>query len=110
MIGEKTTMTIPVVASVGDPVAERLTTSLARPSGNITGLTVRGGWEIWGKRLSVLKEAVENLKQPRLLSKEFWWKGSVGHAVRQAAEQLGLLLAPAFFKGRCKGGVVRANL
>jgi hypothetical protein len=35
IIGEKTTMTIPVVASVGDPVAERLTTSLARPSRNI---------------------------------------------------------------------------
>jgi putative tryptophan/tyrosine transport system substrate-binding protein len=98
MIGEKTTMTIPVVASVGDPVAERLTTSLARPSRNITGVTVRGGSEIWGKRLSVLKEAADNLKQLRFLSKEFSWKGSVGQAVRQAAEQLGLSLAPAFLK------------
>jgi putative tryptophan/tyrosine transport system substrate-binding protein len=95
MIDKKTTITIPIVAIVGDPVAEGLTTSLVRQSSNITGVTVHGGYEIWGKRLSILKEAIEHLKRPWLLSKEYWWDGPTGQAVRQAAEQLGLSLAPA---------------
>ena len=97
MIG-KTTMIIPVVAVVGDPIGDELTTSLAHPSNNITGVTVEGGYEVWGKRLSLLKEAVENLKQPWLLSREILWNGRLGRATRQAAEQLGLPLAPALLK------------
>lgn len=97
MIGKKTT-TIPIVAVVLDPVAEGLTTSLARPSGNITGVTIAQGSEIWGKRLSILKEAVVNLKQPSFLSKENEWNELDGKAARQAAEQLGLSLAPALLK------------
>jgi putative tryptophan/tyrosine transport system substrate-binding protein len=97
MIG-KMTMTIPVVSSINDPIAEGFTTSLAHPSSNITGVTVQGGYEIWGKRLSILKEAVENLRRLRVLSKEYWWKGPTGQTVRQAAEQLGLSVAPALLK------------
>jgi len=95
IVGKNTVMTIPLVASVSDPIAAGLTTSLARPSRNITGVTVNPGIEIFGKRLSILKEAVENLKQVRFLSKETWWNGPVGQDVRHAAEQLGLSLAPA---------------
>jgi putative ABC transport system substrate-binding protein len=55
---QKATNTIPIVfAAVGDPVADGLVNSLARPGHNITGLSIVGP-ELEGKRLELLKEAV----------------------------------------------------
>jgi putative tryptophan/tyrosine transport system substrate-binding protein len=56
------TKTIPIVmVGVGtDPVEEGLVESLARPGGNVTGLTNLTG-ELGGKRLELLKEAVPKL-------------------------------------------------
>jgi ABC transporter substrate binding protein len=53
-----TTTTIPIVTVTSDPVALGLAASLARPGGNVTGLTVDAGIEVIGKRLELLKEAV----------------------------------------------------
>ncbi|MGH7264907.1 MAG: ABC transporter substrate-binding protein, partial [Candidatus Rokuibacteriota bacterium] len=54
------TTTIPIVMLAGssDPVAEGLVASLARPGGNITGLTYAVSPERFGKQLELLKEAV----------------------------------------------------
>jgi putative ABC transport system substrate-binding protein len=52
------TGTIPIVWIGGDPIQAGLTASLARPGGNITGVTVFVGTEILGKRLQILKEVV----------------------------------------------------
>jgi len=56
------TKTIPIVMVGGgtDPVMEGLVESLARPGGNVTGLTLLSG-ELGGKRLELLKEAVPKL-------------------------------------------------
>jgi putative ABC transport system substrate-binding protein len=55
------TKTIPIVMVVGaDPVEESIVESLARPGGNITGLTTLAR-ELGGKRLELLKEAVPKL-------------------------------------------------
>lgn len=89
------TTNIPVVVVAGDPVAWGFTTSLARPSGNITGVTIDGGQQLWGKRLSFLKEAVEGLKKPGFLATALAWEGPAGQAVRRAADELGLSLAHA---------------
>jgi len=52
------TTTIPIVIAVGaDPVAMGFAASLARPGGNITGLSILAG-EIVAKRLELLKQAV----------------------------------------------------
>jgi putative ABC transport system substrate-binding protein len=60
---KKATGTIPIVISEStDPVGTGLVTSLARPGGNITGLTSVGG-ELGGKLLELLKEIVPRLSR-----------------------------------------------
>jgi putative ABC transport system substrate-binding protein len=60
---KRTTTTIPIVMLVGvDPVELGLVTSLARPGGNLTGLSVTTT-EITQKRLELLKEAVPSLSR-----------------------------------------------
>jgi len=56
------TKTIPIVMMGGgtDPVEAGLIESLARPGGNVTGITLLSG-ELGGKRLELLKEAVPKL-------------------------------------------------
>ena len=57
------TSTIPIVmAAAGDPVATGLVDSLARPGGNITGLSQMNP-ELAGKRLELLKEIVPQLSR-----------------------------------------------
>jgi putative ABC transport system substrate-binding protein len=62
------TKTIPIVmaGSGADPVAAGFVESLARPGGNITGLSSLGG-ELGGKRLELLKEAVTKVARVAVL-------------------------------------------
>ncbi len=64
---KKATRTIPIVmGSVGDPVGQGFVASLARPGGNITGLTLINP-ELAGKRLEFLKEAFPHISRVALL-------------------------------------------
>ena len=57
------TKTIPIVIThIGDPVAQGLISSLARPGGNITGLSSLAP-ELGGKRLELLKEVIIKLSR-----------------------------------------------
>jgi putative ABC transport system substrate-binding protein len=61
------TQTIPIVMPIGsDPVGVGFIASLARPGGNITGLSAYSP-ELNGKRLELLKETVPKLSQVALL-------------------------------------------
>ncbi len=51
------TSTIPIVAITTDPVAAGLIASLARPGGNLTGVSVLAGEGLVSKRLQILREA-----------------------------------------------------
>jgi putative ABC transport system substrate-binding protein len=66
---KRATTTLPIVfASVGDAVAEGLVTSLARPGGNVTGLTV-AATELVSKSLEVIKQAVPGVNRVAMLFK-----------------------------------------
>ena len=90
---KKATATIPIVfVGIGDPVGIGIVSSLARPGGNITGLT-NFSPELSGKRLELLKETF-----PKISSVAVLWNGaSPGHPlvlkqVGAAAPLLGLKL------------------
>jgi len=65
---QRATTTIPIVMILTpDPVASGLVKSLARPGGNVTGLTLTAGPEIYGKRLELLRELVPGATRIGLL-------------------------------------------
>src|SRR5262245_6113554 len=60
---KQATSVIPIVfASAGDPVRTGLVASLARPGGNVTGLSLQQA-DIASKRLELLREVVPNLRR-----------------------------------------------
>ena len=74
LAAKKATTTIPIVmASAPDPVGVGLVASLARPGGNVTGLSSLAP-ELNTKRLEILKDAVPKLARVGLL----WTPGGVG--------------------------------
>ena len=65
---KQATSTIPIVfATAGDPVGTDIVASLARPGGNITGLSSQAP-EIASKRLELLREIVPGLRRLAILS------------------------------------------
>ncbi len=86
------TGTIPIVAFMIDPVEAGLVPNLAKPGGNLTGITLDAGIEIWGKRLEILKEAVPSTATAAFLGMREGWEGSFGQFLRDAAGRLGISL------------------
>jgi putative tryptophan/tyrosine transport system substrate-binding protein len=65
---KQTTSVIPIVFPVaGDPVGNGLVASLARPGGNLTGLSVQGP-DLAGKRLELLREIFPSLRRLAMLA------------------------------------------
>ena len=99
---KQATATIPVVmATSRDPVGSGFIVSLARPGGNITGMTGDPTPEVQGKRLELLKEAVPKATRVALL-----WNPLPPGAetyrkeVESAARKLGLSLKTVEARGR----------
>ena len=93
LAAKKASGTIPIVfAGASDPVGTGIVSSLARPGGNITGLSLMAP-DLDGKRLELLKEAV-----PKIARVAFLWRssGSRGNLpltdMEAAAKALGLKL------------------
>ena len=68
LAAKRATATIPIVMVAGDPVGSGLVASLARPGGNITGLTNEAGLEIFSKQLELLKEAAPKISRVGILA------------------------------------------
>jgi putative tryptophan/tyrosine transport system substrate-binding protein len=83
-----------VGSGAGDPVATGLVTSLARPGGNITGISDDAAM-LTTKRMGLLKAVKSNLRQVAML----WNKNDLGMSMRyqasaDAAKALGLMVQP----------------
>lgn len=63
----KLTRTIPIVSLTGDPVGLGFAASLARPGGNVTGMTVQVGPELAGKWLELLIEILPGARRIAML-------------------------------------------
>jgi putative ABC transport system substrate-binding protein len=79
------TRSIPIVTIIGDPVAWGLAANLARPGGNVTGVTVDAGIELHGKRLGLLREIRPDASRIAYLASSSAWKQPQGAMVREAA-------------------------
>ncbi len=91
---KQATTTIPIVmANSIDPVGAGFVANLARPGGNITGVTQDTGDEMFGKRLELLKDILPRLSRvgilwnPAFAPNQGRWK-----ATADAAGKLGLAL------------------
>jgi ABC-type uncharacterized transport system substrate-binding protein len=68
LAAKQATSTIPIVfATSGDPVGTGIVASLARPGGNVTGLSSESP-DAAGKRLELLREIVSGLRRVAMLS------------------------------------------
>ena len=89
------TSTIPIVmVYVADPVASGLVASLARPGGNVTGLTFTFGPELVGKHLQLLQEAIPKLYRVAVLLDPASPYPAILRRTQAAAQALGLTLLP----------------
>jgi putative tryptophan/tyrosine transport system substrate-binding protein len=89
------TTEIPIVTVSADPVFLGLVPSLAHPGGNITGVTIDGGIELYEKRIQLLEELVPKLSNAFYLASQPYWEQSiVVGAYREAAKHAGISLIP----------------
>jgi len=93
LFAKKVSGTIPIVfAAAVDPVGGGLVSSLARPGGNITGLSVMAR-DLNGKRLELLKEAFPKVARVAFLWEPFHLSGNPALTeMEAAAKALGLKL------------------
>ena len=71
------TSTVPIVGIFQVPVEFGIVRSLARPGGNITGVSLDVGfWDQWAKRVQLLKEAVPQITRLGLLGTRNAWERS----------------------------------
>jgi putative ABC transport system substrate-binding protein len=76
---QQATRTIPIVMTVvSDPVGSGVVASLARPGGNVTGLSLMHP-ELSGKRLAILKEAI-----PKISRVAVFWSSSTENALSKS--------------------------
>jgi putative ABC transport system substrate-binding protein len=89
-----TSVTPIVFATVADPVGTGLVESLARPGGNVTGLSLQSP-DLAGKRLELLREAVPDLRRLAIMV-DVGTPGAVQEMseVQAAARALGLEVEP----------------
>ena len=97
---KQATATVPIVITrIADPVHAGLVASLARPGGNVTGLSVNSQ-ELSPKRMQLLKEIVPGLSRVAVLFNANNPGASLSVAdMEQASSQLGLEVLPLPFRG-----------
>lgn len=83
--------TIPIVLIGVDEIRDGVVTSLARPGGNITGVNLYD-YEIWGKRMQILKEAAPSASKVAFLLMRGTWESDSGQQLRELSQRLEISL------------------
>ena len=97
---KQATSTIPIVMTAGnDPIGSGLVANLARPGGNVTGLSLDTGEENFGKRLELMKESSSKLSRVAVLFNS----ANAAHqlylnSLESPARSLSLTLIPVGFR------------
>ena len=93
------TRTIPIVfGAIGDPIGLGLIQNLAHPGGNVTGIA-NIGWELGGKRLQLLKQALPKITRVGVLVNPLVAVGAREQKlIEPAAATLGVTVIPAMVK------------
>jgi putative tryptophan/tyrosine transport system substrate-binding protein len=94
---KEATSTIPIVALTAEPVQGGLVTSMARPGGNITGVSVDTGPELWDKRLQLLREVVPTISKLAILGVQ---TNPDTVAMKEATEKAGIEIAGPFYMSK----------
>ena len=68
------TRTIPIVGWTGDPVLSGIVSNIARPGGNVTGVSIFVGSDFGGKVLQLFVDAVGKLSNVRILTTRAEWE------------------------------------
>ena len=84
-----------VMATSGDPVGVGLVSSLARPGGNITGMSFDAGPDIYGKRLALLREAAPKITRLGVISRQGGQRQPWHKVLTTAAENVRVALIHA---------------
>ena len=98
LAARQATTTIPIVGLSVDPVASGLVATLARPGGNLTGLSF-SEVETDAKRLSLLKEAVPSVTRVAALSAAGPTAEPILRETERTARTLGVQLHPLELRG-----------
>jgi putative ABC transport system substrate-binding protein len=90
----KVTKSIPIIMTSGNPLQPGLAESLAKPGGNVTGLSILLT-ELNGKRVELLKEAFPKVDRVAALWTELFSEAVIGlKETQEAAQALGVRLHP----------------
>ena len=100
---KQATSVIPIVfPTAGDPVGSGLVASLARPGGNVTGLS-NLGTDLAGKRLELLREVSPSLRRLAIMANAGYSGGVLEMGeIQAAARTLGLEVVP--LRNPARGG------
>src|SRR6267154_2316534 len=90
LLFKRETSTIPIVALTGDPIAQGLIQNLARPGGNLTGVSVDTGPSIHGKRIALLREIFPAMSKFSYIALRTQWENLVGAPMRAACDAAGI--------------------
>ena len=100
LVARKATRTIPIVMTTGNPLQPGLAESLAKPGGNVTGLSILLT-ELNGKRVELLKEAFPKVTRIAALWTELFTESAIGlRETQEAAQPLGLKVHPVKIQTR----------
>jgi putative ABC transport system substrate-binding protein len=100
LAAKNATKTIPIVmTNVADAVGDELVADLARPGGNVTGLSTFAP-ELSGKRLELLKDILPGISRVAVLAnRDFRGYAAQMKEIKVAAQALGLQLQPVEVRG-----------